>query len=565
MSIASSSTSSSPSPWWSSIPEECPITLEPLRDLPYPPFILTAPQETKKPHATSSSSSFSWKNHQVKKIYYFDGLALATYIVSQGNFSNPLTREPLSNDDCLRLDDYLLEHIYLRHHNTNNNTLSSKARSASDNKIISSGHSHGVPRAENALLHPILGQNRRISVSEAFSLRDSIKVKTFGNSEEERRRRADMLRNEAAAALRGLFVFGHGGGSPAIENIGLVQDRGSDEGVGENSRYLQSLPRSEGGFNLQHMPDSSRHHSWGMSSTYEQLGLQIIDDDEAAFEAADLDAWREVQEAFPYLSCRDGCGNICNNDMILAPSMACNPTSTVGNGDANHSLLESARQTAKLTDLQEKEEATRLVKQRQLHFFQAVERKRNRILERKRAKEAAKNVLMNKKQEKEELQTAREEIERWRARQWEDWERAALKYDSKRMADEERRRKEDEQSTEKTAAATINITDKSSQDSRSNEEASASERQQQQQQKAAAKKAAKRQKAKERAKEKKWLERIEQCKRERELALQKEKENSALKCGACGDGILDCGFEKFGVKFCSAKCARNGQPGGSST
>ncbi|KAL7471490.1 hypothetical protein ACHAXS_011769 [Conticribra weissflogii] len=528
-----SSLSSSSSPWWSSIPEECPITLEPLRDLPYPPFILTSPRDT----------------HPAKKYYYFDGLALATYMVSQGNFSNPLTREPLGYDDCLRLDCYLTEHIYLHRHGAKNNSPPSKEGSGSENNI-------------NALSHPILGNNGKISVSEAFSLRDSIKVKTSGNSDEARRR-AEVLRNEAAAALRGLFVFGHGGDSPSLRGgLGLVDSRGSDDGVGGNSRYLQSLPRSEGGFNLQHVPDSSLHHSWGMSSTYEQLGLRLIDDDEAAFEAADLDAWREVQEAFPYLSCRDG-GR--NNDMILAPTRPFDSTTVANNGDANNSLLESVRQTAQLTHVQETEEAARLARQRQLYFVQALERKRNRILERKRAKEAAKDDLMNKKHEEEELQSAREEIERWRAKQWEDWERAALKYESKRKEKEERRRIENDQPVEKTTAATTNNAEKISQEPRPDEGELATEQQQQQQQKAAAKKALKRQKAKERAKEKKRLERIEQDKRERELALQREKGKSSLKCGACGDGILDCGFEKFGVRFCTAKCARNGPSGVSKT
>jgi hypothetical protein len=76
--------------------------------------------------------------------------------------------------------------------------------------------------------------------------------------------------------------------------------------------------------------------------------------------------------------------------------------------------------------------------------------------------------------------------------------------------------------------------------------------------KLAAKKRAKRQKAKEKAKEKKLLERLENEKMERALAIQKKKEESATKCGACGDGVLGCGFEKFGTKFCSTKCARSG-------
>ena len=56
--------------WWKSLgSEECPITLEPLATLPYPPFALKTGENTS----------------------YFDGLALASYIVSRGIFQNPLT------------------------------------------------------------------------------------------------------------------------------------------------------------------------------------------------------------------------------------------------------------------------------------------------------------------------------------------------------------------------------------------------------------------------------------------------------------------------------------------
>jgi hypothetical protein len=76
--------------------------------------------------------------------------------------------------------------------------------------------------------------------------------------------------------------------------------------------------------------------------------------------------------------------------------------------------------------------------------------------------------------------------------------------------------------------------------------------------KAAAKKKAGRRKAKEREREKKRLEKSEIDKNERAEALLREKEASANKCGACGVGILGCGFEKFGFNFCSTACARSG-------
>ena len=70
------------------LPDADPITLEPLCELSYPPFAL----ETSDVPA------------------YFDGQTLAHYIVSTGTFLNPMTRQALSRQDCLRLDAYLAEY-----------------------------------------------------------------------------------------------------------------------------------------------------------------------------------------------------------------------------------------------------------------------------------------------------------------------------------------------------------------------------------------------------------------------------------------------------------------------
>ena len=48
---------------------------------------------------------------------------------------------------------------------------------------------------------------------------------------------------------------------------------------------------------------------------------------------------------------------------------------------------------------------------------------------------------------------------------------------------------------------------------------------------------------------KKAEERAERERKEQEKALQDEKSASKVKCDACGGGILDCGFEKYGKIF----------------
>ena len=445
--------------------EECPITLEPLNDLPYPPFAL--------------SSSTSEAKH------YFDGAALAAYIISQGTFTNPLSREPLKYEDCVQLDEYLDQYVY-------------------------TGGSHLQPN--------------QISVREAWSLREAIKVKVAGGDgyDESQRRREEALRNEASVALRGLFVFGH-------ERRRRINDSSSNQ-----TTDSQSLPRAAGGFNLYHIPDAGLNHSWGLGSSSNQEGLRIIDDNEAAHEAADEAAWREVQEAFPLLS---------GEETVSLPTAPCDQ-----NDNMPSQILATVRHTAKLTIEEERAKEEEREKARQRHFLEALERKRQRIEARRKAKRDTTNALTSNKKAEAVKQSAREEIDRWINQKWNEWETDNLELEKTKQktstaistADEPRKI----DNTQKNNSST---------QKENNSELSAEEKAA----KAAAKKKAKRQKAKERAKEKKQIEKIEQEKKERALALQKEKESSSVRCDACRGGILGCGFDKFGKKFCSTKCARS--------
>ena len=435
--------------------DECPITLEPLRDLPYPPFLLASSNNTK---------------------HYFDGAALATFIVSQGAFTNPLTREPLKYEDCVWLDEYLDEYVF-------------------------NGSNYS--------------QSEKISVREAYLLRESIKIKATSSGTEHERRREEALRNEASVALRGLFVFGH--------------ERSRRSNQSDNDRNSQTLPRATGGFNLYHNPDSSLTHSWGLESTSNQEGLLIIDDDEAAHEAADVAAWREVQDEFPFLG---GIGP--------STTLPCDQSN-----DMPSQILATVRQTADLTIKEEKEKQEAAEKARQRYFLEALQRKRQRIDARRRAKEDASKAHASNKEAEAVQKAAREEIDRWLSQKWNEWETNALEIETKKKASDSVASAANEQ-----CEADMSQISPTPQKSELTEEEKAA--------KAAAKKKAKRQKAKERAKEKKKLEKLEREKKERAMALQKEKENSSTKCAHCGGGVLGSGFDKYGKKFCSTKCARSG-------
>lgn len=449
--------------------DECPITLEPLKDLPYPPFPLTSLNNTTK--------------------HYFDGAALATFIVSQGAFTNPLTREPLKYEDCVKLDEYLDEYVF-------------------------NGHNYS--------------QSERISVREAWLLRESIKVKVTSsgdgydeNNRENQRRREEVLRNEASVALRGLFVFGH-------ERSSRRRSNHSDDNPVSQTTTLPSTSYA-GGFNLHHNPDSSLSHSWGLGSLSNQEGLLIIDDDEAAHEAADIAAWREVQDEFPFL------GETRTSTSLPIP---CDQ-----NTDMPSQILATVRQTANLTIQEDKQKKEATEKARQRYFLEALERKRRRIDARRKAKEDTAKVLAGNMEAEAVKQSARAEIDRWLSQKWNEWETNALEIETKQQT------KNDCLASTANEPCEVQIISHKSSPPLTEEEKAA---------KAAAKKKAKRQKVRERAKEKKQIEKLEREKKERAVALQKKKESSDTKCAHCGGGVLGSGYDKFDKKYCSTKCARSG-------
>ena len=73
--------------WWSKLKDVDPITLVPLSSLKVPPFEIAV------------------ENSDVK--HMFDAQNLAVYLLSTGKFVNPINRQPMSREDCVRLDAHL--------------------------------------------------------------------------------------------------------------------------------------------------------------------------------------------------------------------------------------------------------------------------------------------------------------------------------------------------------------------------------------------------------------------------------------------------------------------------
>ena len=75
-----------------------------------------------------------------------------------------------------------------------------------------------------------------------------------------------------------------------------------------------------------------------------------------------------------------------------------------------------------------------------------------------------------------------------------------------------------------------------------------------------AKAAAKRKRAKARKQAQKAAAKAALEEKQKKEELVAKKAASGLRCTAWGGGMLDAGFEKFGLKFCSTKCARAAKP-----
>lgn len=74
--------------WWKVIEDECPISLQTIKEMPYPPFVVT----------------------EGGAAAYYDGKFLAQYLIASGTFVSPTTRSPFTREQCVELDYYCMDH-----------------------------------------------------------------------------------------------------------------------------------------------------------------------------------------------------------------------------------------------------------------------------------------------------------------------------------------------------------------------------------------------------------------------------------------------------------------------
>ena len=459
--------------WWKELndDQECPITLEPLNSLPYPPFRL--------------GSSL------------FDGLALASYVVSRGIFQNPLNRQDLTRNDCVRLDDYLQAHCF----------------------------------AEQSLLTVKTHPSRRLSVTEAFVLHQRVRVED--NQSDSSSSRAQVLRHTATAALAGLFVYGND------QRNSQTNDSNSQE---QNTGASIWSPQP------QELLPSSLLQDWGLdlNRNVEDTALQqeenyrVIDDDEAMNVATQRHQYQQVQEAFPRLS--TSADDDENTGSESVPSV-----------QPDTEFVAKVHRQAVVDARVEQERQLRLEVARQKLLQEALQRREERRQKRLQQLREGKKQQQVKEQEQEELNRVRQEIEAWREEQWEKLRLVSEKHQKTEQAEQRAREEEKMKLKQVEEEAEFEKRDHLLKEDQMPTEEELVERKRQ-------KAAEKKRRARERQKAKKAQQRAVQEEQRKQEELEAKKAAASKQCDACGQGILGHGFEKFDQHFCSPACARTAKP-----
>mmetsp|Transcript_35551 Transcript_35551/g.86005 ORF Transcript_35551/g.86005 Transcript_35551/m.86005 type:complete len:744 (+) Transcript_35551:167-2398(+) len=479
--------------WWKDeeVDVECPITLEPISSLPYPPYILQGNK--------------------------FDGVALASFIVSRCCFQNPLTRQDLTFEDCRRLDSYLEEYCY---HSTNDTTTS------------------GVVQDPRYVSH---GTSRKISVAEAFSLNQSVQVGRHGRNGNGRGQpvntadadRMQVLRNTATVALAGLFVWDEH--NTATNNI-IGTTRQATASSSDSSTPHEHNDLLDWGFDL-HRQVEDTSTMMALDDTGDGW-FNIVDDDDAINVGSRRDQYDRVQRAFPPLN--------SDTDDSYLPSV---PSDSQGQDEH---LIECVRDISRQEEERQREHAIRLETARRKILQNALLAREERRSQRKERLQQGLVEFEKKKLEEEEIQRVKNEIASWKEDQWE----------KLRLVSEIKQQQQEEEEARQKREQEMNVKGNKKEETTTEEDKkrieAATKAQEEERKRAKAKEKKKR--AKEKKKKEKEEKRIAEEALQRQQELEAKKSAAALKCTACGNGILDCGFEKYNQRYCSTKCARTAKP-----
>lgn len=101
--------------WWRCLAGDCcPISLDPLEELSCEPFGLfgTTDSVGEPPHqgVWGSQAAEIVGRGSLQNVHWFNGMFLASFLVSSGQLIDPVNRRQLTRGECLSLDNYLAAH-----------------------------------------------------------------------------------------------------------------------------------------------------------------------------------------------------------------------------------------------------------------------------------------------------------------------------------------------------------------------------------------------------------------------------------------------------------------------
>ncbi|CAJ1385586.1 unnamed protein product [Effrenium voratum] len=241
--------------WWKDLVGDCcPISLTQLEELSVDPFGLLGTSENDEALPSEGiwgkAGEMMVRNNQQQAVHWFDGMFLASFLVSSGQLIDPVNRRSLSRGECKSLDEYI--------------------------------QAHGFPA---------------VHVTDAYDLARAVKT-TSQASDGPAAARMAILEREAASMLRSLFDFRTVGsrGAQASGPPAPATGPGKEAPVLQQTHWpaLGEQAAQDRKPSVQQPSSERRIRTCTQRTVHNDGGLQVVDDTEF-----DIEYEEEEEEQSP--------------------------------------------------------------------------------------------------------------------------------------------------------------------------------------------------------------------------------------------------------------------------
>ncbi|CAJ1434575.1 unnamed protein product, partial [Effrenium voratum] len=239
--------------WWKDLVGDCcPISLTQLEELSVDPFGLLGTSENDEALPSEGiwgkAGEMMVRNNQQQAVHWFDGMFLASFLVSSGQLIDPVNRRSLSRGECKSLDEYI--------------------------------QAHGFPA---------------VHVTDAYDLARAVKT-TSQASDGPAAARMAILEREAASMLRSLFDFRTVGSRGAQASGPPAPATGQEAPVLQQTHWpaLGEQAAQDRKPSVQQPSSERRIRTCTQRTVHNDGGLQVVDDTEF-----DIEYEEEEEEQSP--------------------------------------------------------------------------------------------------------------------------------------------------------------------------------------------------------------------------------------------------------------------------